>query len=113
MHVQGSTSSSSSSSSSSNSCSSRSSSSSSCNNNTTTAVAAATTTNTNTAAAAIWSRHGLVGIVTCNGLDGPCFNCRRKDFSLHENVQVGSGAHEASRSMGTRIFFPGGKAAGA
>jgi hypothetical protein len=35
------------------------------------------------------------------------------NFSLHHRVQNGSGAHPASYSMGTRGYFPGGKAAGA
>jgi hypothetical protein len=35
------------------------------------------------------------------------------NFSLHRRVQTGSGAHPASYPMGTRISFPGGKAAGA
>jgi hypothetical protein len=34
------------------------------------------------------------------------------NFSLHR-VQNGSGVHPASYPMGTRGFFPGGKAAGA
>jgi hypothetical protein len=34
------------------------------------------------------------------------------NFSLHRNVQNGSGAHPASYSMGTRVSFPGVKAAG-
>jgi hypothetical protein len=35
------------------------------------------------------------------------------NFSLHHRVQNGSGAHPGSRPMGTRVSFPGGKAAGA
>jgi hypothetical protein len=35
------------------------------------------------------------------------------NFSLHQRVQNGSGAHSASYPMGTRGSFPGGKAAGA
>jgi hypothetical protein len=35
------------------------------------------------------------------------------NFSLHRRVQNGSGAHPPSSPMGTRGFFPGGKAAGA
>jgi hypothetical protein len=46
----------------------------------------------------------VVGIVTCNGLDGTCFDSWREDFSLHENIQVGSGAHEAFYSLGARIL---------
>jgi hypothetical protein len=68
---------------------------------TTTAPAAVTTT---AAATTIWSRYGLVVTVTCYRLDGPCFDSRREDFSLRENVQVGYEAHEASYSMGTRNF---------
>jgi hypothetical protein len=33
------------------------------------------------------------------------------NFSLHHCVQNGSGAHLASYPMGTRVSFPGGKAA--
>jgi hypothetical protein len=35
------------------------------------------------------------------------------NFSLHHRVQNGSGAHPASYPVGTRGFFPGGKASGA
>jgi hypothetical protein len=35
------------------------------------------------------------------------------NFSLHHHVQNGSGVHPASYPMGSRGFFPGGKAAGA
>jgi hypothetical protein len=35
------------------------------------------------------------------------------NFSLHQHVQNGSGAHPASYPMGTRGSFPGGEAAGA
>jgi hypothetical protein len=34
------------------------------------------------------------------------------NFSLHHRFQNGSGAHPASYPMGTRGFFPEGKAAG-
>jgi len=34
-------------------------------------------------------------------------------FFLHHRVQTGSEAHPASYPMGTRVFFPGSKAAGA
>jgi hypothetical protein len=34
------------------------------------------------------------------------------NFSLHDRVQNGSGAHPASYPIGTRGSFPGGKAAG-
>jgi hypothetical protein len=36
-----------------------------------------------------------------------------RNFSLHHRLQKGSGAHPAFYSMGTRVFFPVGKAAGA
>jgi hypothetical protein len=36
-----------------------------------------------------------------------------ENFSLHHRVQIGSGIHPASYSMGTGGSFPGGKAAGA
>jgi hypothetical protein len=35
------------------------------------------------------------------------------NFSLHHHVQNSSGAHPPSYAMGTRGYFPGGKAAGA
>jgi hypothetical protein len=34
------------------------------------------------------------------------------NFSLHHRVQTGSEAHPASYPVGTRGYFPGGKAAG-
>jgi hypothetical protein len=34
------------------------------------------------------------------------------NFPLHHRIQNGSGAHPASYPMGTRGYFPGGKAAG-
>jgi hypothetical protein len=34
-------------------------------------------------------------------------------FPLRHRVQNGAGAHPASYPMGTRVSFPGGKAAGA
>jgi hypothetical protein len=37
---------------------------------------------------------------------------RGRNFSLHYCVQTGSGAYTASYTMGTRVSFPGGKAAG-
>jgi hypothetical protein len=40
------------------------------------------------------------------------FAAEAENFSLHHRVQNGSGAHPASYPMGTRGFFPGGKAAG-
>jgi hypothetical protein len=36
-----------------------------------------------------------------------------RNFSLHRRVQKGSGTHPASYPVGTRVYFPGGKAAGA
>jgi hypothetical protein len=43
------------------------------------------------------------------------FDSRREtgNFSLHHRVQNGSEAHPASYPMGTRVSFPGDKAAGA
>jgi hypothetical protein len=41
------------------------------------------------------------------------FPARAGNFSLHYRVQNGSGAHPASYPVGTRVSFPGGKAAGA
>jgi hypothetical protein len=35
------------------------------------------------------------------------------NFSLHQRIENGSGTHAASRPMGTRGSFPGGKAAAA
>jgi hypothetical protein len=35
------------------------------------------------------------------------------NFSFHHCVQNGSGAHPTSYPMGTRVCYPGGKAAGA
>jgi hypothetical protein len=51
------------------------------------------------------------------GLDDRGFSVRLPsgagDFSLHRRIHNGSEAHPASYPMGTRGFFPGGKAAGA
>jgi hypothetical protein len=63
------------------------------------------------------SRDSSVGIALGYGLDGRGSKFRvpagAGNFSLHHRVQDGSGAHPASYPMGTRGFFPGGKAAGA
>jgi hypothetical protein len=49
------------------------------------------------------------------GLDNRCSRVRFPEgggnFSLHHRVKNGSGAHPASYPMGTRGFFPWGKAA--
>jgi hypothetical protein len=62
------------------------------------------------------SRDSSVGIALGYGLDGRSSRVRfpagAGNFSLHHRVQNGSGAHPASYSMGTRVSFPGGKAAG-
>jgi hypothetical protein len=58
-----------------------------------------------------------VGIALGYGLDDrgsrARFPARDGNFSLHHCVQNGSGAHPASYPMGTRGYFPAGKAAGA
>jgi hypothetical protein len=63
------------------------------------------------------SRDSSVGIALGCGLDDRGSRVRfptgAGNFSLHHRVQNGSGAHSASYSMGTRVYFPGGKAAGA
>jgi hypothetical protein len=63
------------------------------------------------------SRDSSVGIALSYGLDDPgsrvLFPAGAGDFSLHQHVQNGSGAHPASYPMGTRGFFLGDKAAGA
>jgi hypothetical protein len=62
------------------------------------------------------SRDSAVGIATGCGLDdqGVGFHVPTgQAFSLLYVVQTSSGAHPASYPMGTRAFFPGGKAAGA
>jgi hypothetical protein len=63
------------------------------------------------------SRDSSVGIALGYGLDDRGSRVRFPagdgDFSLHDRVQNGSAAHPASYPMGTRVSFPGGKAAGA
>jgi hypothetical protein len=63
------------------------------------------------------SRDSSVGIALGYGLDdrgsGVRFPAGAGNFSLHHRVKNGSGAYPASYPMGTRGFFPGGKAAGA
>jgi hypothetical protein len=63
------------------------------------------------------SRDSSAGIALGYGLDDRGFRVRFPagvgNFSLHHCVQNGSGAHPATYPMGTRGFFPGGKAAGA
>jgi hypothetical protein len=63
------------------------------------------------------SRDNLVGIAPGYGLDDRGsrvqFPVRAGNFSLHQRVQNGSGAHPASYPMGTRGSFLGDKAAGA
>jgi hypothetical protein len=63
------------------------------------------------------SRDSSVGIALDYGLDDRGFRVRflawAGNFSLHQCVQNGSGAHPASYPTGTRGSFPGGKAAGA
>jgi hypothetical protein len=58
-----------------------------------------------------------LGIALGYGLDDRGYKVRfpagAGDFSLHHNVQNGSGAHPASYPMGTSGSFLGGKAAGA
>jgi hypothetical protein len=63
------------------------------------------------------SRDSSVGIALGYGLDDRGsrfrFPAGAGNFSLHNRVQNGSGAHPASYPMDTRSSFPGGKAAGA
>jgi hypothetical protein len=63
------------------------------------------------------SRDSSVGIALGYGLDvrgsRVRFPAGAENFSLHHRVQNGSGAHSASYPMGTRGYFPGGKADGA
>jgi hypothetical protein len=65
----------------------------------------------------IMSRDSSVGIALGYGLDDRGFRvqfpARAGNFSLHHRIQNGSGAHPAFYPMGTRGYFPGGKAAGA
>jgi hypothetical protein len=63
----------------------------------------------------IYNRDSSVGIALGYGLDDRGSRVRfpagTGNFSLHQRVQNGSWAHPASYPMGTRGFFPGGKAA--
>jgi hypothetical protein len=63
------------------------------------------------------SRDSSVGIALGYGLDNRGsrfpFPAVAGIFSLYNRVQNGSGAHPTSYPMGTRGYFPGGKAAGA
>jgi hypothetical protein len=60
-------------------------------------------------------RDSSVGIALVYWLDdrgsGVRFSAGAGNFSLHHRIQNGSGAHPASYPMGTRVSFPGGKAA--
>jgi hypothetical protein len=62
------------------------------------------------------SHASSVGIAPGCGLDdrGSRFRFPKRagNFSLHHRIQNGSGAHTASYPMGTRGYFPRGKAAG-
>jgi hypothetical protein len=62
----------------------------------------------------IWSRDSSVSIVSGYGLDDWAIDIRSpaeaKDFSSGLCVQIGSGAHPASCTLGTGGPFPGGKA---
>jgi hypothetical protein len=62
------------------------------------------------------SRDSSVGIALGYGLNDQSSRVRfpagAGNFSLHNRVQNGSGAHPASYSLGTRGSFPGAKAAG-
>jgi hypothetical protein len=61
------------------------------------------------------SRGSSVGLALGYGLDDRdstvLFSAEAGNFSLHHQVQNGSGAHPASYPMGTRGSFPAGKAA--
>jgi hypothetical protein len=63
------------------------------------------------------SRDSSVGIALGYELDDRGSRVRfpagAGNFSLHHRVQNGFGAHSASYPMGTRVSFPGDKAAGA
>jgi hypothetical protein len=63
------------------------------------------------------NRDSSVGIALGYGLDDRGSRVRfpagTGNFSLHHRVQNGSGAHPASYPTGTRVSFPGSKAAGA
>jgi hypothetical protein len=62
------------------------------------------------------SRDSSVGMALEYGLDDRDsrvrFSAGAGNFSLHHRVQNGSRTHPASYPMGTRVSFPGGKAAG-
>jgi hypothetical protein len=63
------------------------------------------------------SRDSSVGIAPGYELDDRSSRVRfpagAGNFSLHHRFQNGSEAHPASYPVSTRVFFPGGKAAGA
>jgi hypothetical protein len=63
------------------------------------------------------SRDSSVGIALGYGLNDwgsrVRFPAGARNFSLHRRVQNGSGIHPTSNPMGTRGYFPGGKAGGA
>jgi hypothetical protein len=59
------------------------------------------------------SRDSSVGIALDDRDSRVRFPAGAGNFSLHHRVHNGSGAHPGSYLMGTRGFFPGGKAAGA
>jgi hypothetical protein len=63
------------------------------------------------------SRDNSVGIATGYGLEdrmiGVQFPAGDANFSLHHQVQTGSGVYPVSYPMDTRASFTGGKAAGA
>jgi hypothetical protein len=63
------------------------------------------------------SRDSSVGTALGYGLDKRGSRVRflegAGNFSLHHRVQTSSEAHQTSYPMGTRVFFPGGIAAGA
>jgi hypothetical protein len=54
-------------------------------------------------------------VIICSSLDDRGsrvrFPSEAGNFSPHHRLQNGSGAHPASYPMGTRVSFPGGKAA--
>jgi hypothetical protein len=63
------------------------------------------------------SRNSSVGIVADYGMDDRMIGVRiptgAGNFSFHHRIQTGTGAHPASYSVGTRVSFLGGTAAGA
>jgi hypothetical protein len=71
----------------------------------------------NNATVLIMNRDSSVGIALGYGLEDRGSKVRfpvgAGNFSLHNSVQKGSGAHPASYPMGTRGSFPEGKTAGA